>query len=183
MSRRDRRLIESAAMLLPSVVVKRCDMRPCADWNSTSQRRMCAMRIIEVLEVRQLLLQVTGGPEQHPIQALASKRADQPFDIRMGHRNVRNCLDLGRAPHPKIGLPSVNRYRGSLSELRYFELDCPRTAWLNMQHAALPSTIPAWTPKPTIRLVNWSMTTNTQCVRSSADSHRNMSTLHRLSFA
>src|SRR4030095_13512170 len=43
------------------------------------------------------------------------------------------------------------------------------------------STIPAWTPKPTIRLVNWSMTTNTQSVRSSADSHRNMSTLHRLS--
>jgi len=107
MSRRDRRLIESAAMLLPSVVVKRCDMRPCADWNPTSQRRMFAMRIIEVLEVRQLLLQVTGGPEQHPIQALASKRADQPFDIRMGHRNVKNCLDLGRAPHPKIGLPSV----------------------------------------------------------------------------
>jgi len=38
-------------------------------------------------------------------------------------------------------------------------------------------------PKSTMRPVHWSITTRTQWVRSTADSHRNKSTLHRLSFA
>src|SRR5207249_11526889 len=38
-------------------------------------------------------------------------------------------------------------------------------------------------PKPTIRRVNWSMTTSTQCVRKVSDSQRKRSALHKLSFA
>lgn len=106
-SSRDRRLIESAAMLFPSVVVERCDILLFLDWSPTFQRSMCPMRIIEVLEFRQFPFQVRRGPEQHPIQAFSSKCADQPFDIRMGHRNLRNSLDFGHTPHPKVGLPLV----------------------------------------------------------------------------
>ena len=52
----------------------------------------------------------------------------------------------------------------------------------NIRHNDIPSTIPAFTPNPIILRVYWSITTNTQCVRRIADSHRNKSTLHRLSF-
>src|ERR1700730_4665686 len=52
-----------------------------------------------------------------------------------------------------------------------------------MRHSPTPSTAPRCTPKPTMRRVNWSITTSTQCARRMADSHRNRSTLHKLSFA
>src|ERR1700676_2763497 len=41
-----------------------------------------------------------------------------------------------------------------------------------MRHSPTPSTAPRCTPKPTMRRVNWSITTSTQCARRSADSHR-----------
>jgi len=52
-----------------------------------------------------------------------------------------------------------------------------------MAHSIIPSTMPRCTPKPTMRRVQWSITTSTQYVWTTADSHRNRSTLHRLSFA
>src|ERR1700694_5401231 len=52
-----------------------------------------------------------------------------------------------------------------------------------MRHSPTPSTAPRCTPKPTMRRVHWSMTTSTQWARRMADSHRNRSTLHKLSFA
>ena len=100
MSCRDRRLIESAAMRFPSVAVERGDILPCLDWRPSFQRRMRSMRIVEVFEFSQFLFQVRRGPEQHPIQAFSSQCSDQPFDKRMGHRNVGNTLDLGHAQHP-----------------------------------------------------------------------------------
>ena len=57
MSSRDRRLIESAAMRCPSVVVERGDSLPCRDWRPSVQGRMCPMRIVEVLKFRQSLFQ------------------------------------------------------------------------------------------------------------------------------
>ena len=44
-----------------------------------------------------------------------------------------------------------NRDSGSWSERRDGGLACRPIAWLNMRHRARPSTMPAWTPKPTIR--------------------------------
>ena len=52
MSRRNRRLIETAAMRFPSVVVERCDILPCLDWRPSFQRRMGPMGVIEVLVYR-----------------------------------------------------------------------------------------------------------------------------------
>ncbi len=76
-----------------------------------------------------------------------------------------------------------NRYSGSWSELRYVGGVWHRVARLNIRHSPTPSTTPRCTPKPTMRRVQWSITTSTQCVRRTADSHRNKSRLHRLSFA
>ena len=55
MSRRDRRLIETATMLVPAVVVERCDILPCRDGRPSRQRRMGPVRVIEGLEVTQFL--------------------------------------------------------------------------------------------------------------------------------
>src|SRR6516164_3810878 len=52
-----------------------------------------------------------------------------------------------------------------------------------MQHNAAPSAAPQWTPNPMMRRVNWSMRTRTRWVLEMADSDRNRSKLHRLSFA
>ena len=82
-------------MLVPSVVVERCDILPCLNWCSPFQRRVGPMGIVEVLECRQFLFQVWRGPEQQPIQAFSSQCADQPLDKRMRHGNVRDAFDLG----------------------------------------------------------------------------------------
>src|SRR5580765_8406343 len=42
--------------------------------------------------------------------------------------------------------------------------------------------MPLWTPNPITRRVHWSITTRTQCVLKVADSQRNKSQLHKLSF-
>src|SRR5437016_14121651 len=42
--------------------------------------------------------------------------------------------------------------------------------------------MPLWTPNPITRRVHWSITTRTQCVLNVADSQRNKSQLHKLSF-
>jgi hypothetical protein len=52
----------------------------------------------------------------------------------------------------------------------------------NIRHSASRSTTPWCTQKPMIRRVNWSITTRTQCVFKVADSQRNRSQLHKLSF-
>ena len=72
MSRRDRRLIEAATMLVPAVAVERCDILPCRDGRPPFQRRMGSMRVIEVLKCNQFVFQVRRGPEQHPINAFSS---------------------------------------------------------------------------------------------------------------
>ena len=81
-------------MLFPSVAVERRDILPFRDWRPSFQRRMRPMSIVEVLEFEQFLFQVGRGPEQHPIQAFSSQGADQPFDKRMRHRNIRHTLNL-----------------------------------------------------------------------------------------
>ena len=50
-----------------------------------------------------------------------------------------------------------------------------------MRQRSAPVTGPRCTPTPTRRRVHWSMTTSTQSLRSTMDSHRKRSTLHRLS--
>jgi Transposase IS116/IS110/IS902 family len=54
----------------------------------------------------------------------------------------------------------------------------------SIEHPTQPDAInhARCTPKPTMRRVHWSITTSTQCVRRTADSHRKRSRLHRLSF-
>ena len=102
MSRRDRRLIETATTLVPAVVVERCDILPCRDGRPSRQRRMGPVRVIEGLEVTQFLFQVRRGPEQHPIHAFSSQCADQSFDKRMRQRHVRDTLHFGHLQYPQV---------------------------------------------------------------------------------
>ena len=59
-------------------------------------------------EIEQLVFEICSGPEQHAIQILASKGADQPFHERMGQGNIGDGLDFRHLQYPQIGLPSVN---------------------------------------------------------------------------
>jgi len=58
-------------------------------------------------KIEQLVFEICSGPEQHAIQILASKRADQPFHEWMGQGNVGDGLDFCRLQYPQIGLPLV----------------------------------------------------------------------------
>ena len=108
MSRCDRRLIETATMLVPAVVIERGDILPCRDGRPSRQRRMGPVRVIEGLKVTQFLFQVRRGPEQHPIHELSSHCADQSFDKRMRQRHVRDTLHLGHPQDPQVGVPLVD---------------------------------------------------------------------------
>src|SRR6202008_1042109 len=67
--------------------------------------------------------------------------------------------------------------------LRYFGLDCPAVAQLNMWHTDMPSMDAGAMPNPTIRRVKTSMTRITQWLRMRIDSTRNRSTHQMLSLA
>ena len=58
-------------------------------------------------EIEQLVFEICSRPEQHVIQILASKGADQPFHERMGQGNIGDGLDFRHLQYPQIGLPSV----------------------------------------------------------------------------
>jgi len=57
------------------------------------------------LEIEELCLQISRCPEERPVQALSSYRADQPFNERMRHRDIGYCLDFGYLQDAQIGLP------------------------------------------------------------------------------
>src|SRR5215471_17792481 len=61
------------------------------------------------------------------------------------------------------------------------EVLCPWIARWNIRHSATPSMMPRGAPGPTMRRVNWSITTRTQCVVKVADAQRSKSQLHKLS--
>src|SRR5215510_8080822 len=69
------------------------------------QPRVCAMLIKISLEIEQLRLQIYRCPEERPVQALSSYRADQPFDERMRQRDIGYCLDFRYVQDAQIGLP------------------------------------------------------------------------------
>src|SRR6266576_6870886 len=58
-------------------------------------------------EIEQLVFEICSGPEQHAIQILASKRANQPFREWMGQENVGDGLDFRHLQYAQIGLPLV----------------------------------------------------------------------------
>jgi hypothetical protein len=58
-------------------------------------------------EIEKLVFEICSGPEQHAIQILASKGADQPFHERVGQGNIGDGLDFCYLQYPQIGLPSV----------------------------------------------------------------------------
>src|SRR5258705_4791455 len=101
----------------------------------------------------------------------------------MRQGNAGDTLDSGHLQNPQIGLPLVElikRIVVGAEVLRHPAL--PSNGALKIRQSATPSTAPAWTPKPMIRRVYWSIRTRTQWVRNVADSHLNRSILQRLSF-
>src|SRR5215472_4380851 len=100
----------------------------------------------------------------------------------MRKRHVWNRLYFGYLENPKIGLPLVESIERIMIRAEIFGRLCQQIARWNIRHNATPSTMPLWTPKPIMRRVNWSITTRTQWFRNVADSHRNKSQLHKLSF-
>jgi len=58
-------------------------------------------------EIEQLVFEICSGPEQHVIQILTAKGANQPFHERMGQGNVGDGFDFRHLQYPQIGLPSV----------------------------------------------------------------------------
>ena len=47
---------------------------------------VCAMLVVVLLELAELSLEITRGPEQHPSQTFAPHGSDQSFGNRMGAR-------------------------------------------------------------------------------------------------
>jgi hypothetical protein len=59
------------------------------------------------LEREELQLQISGRPEQRPVETSAAYRADQAFDEGMRQRNVRHRLDGFHVENAQIRLPLV----------------------------------------------------------------------------
>jgi len=64
------------------------------------QPRMCAMLVGVLLELDELPLEISRGPEQEAIQVFAPHGSNQPFDDRMGARHVRHRLDCLNVQDP-----------------------------------------------------------------------------------
>jgi hypothetical protein len=75
------------------------------------QPRVCAMLIKISLEIEELCLQIQRCPEERPVQALATYRADQPFNQRMRQRDIGYCLDFRYVQDAQIGLPLLKPIR------------------------------------------------------------------------
>ena len=63
-------------------------------WCAATERLVNAIFVVIISELFQLSIQVDCVPDQHVIKELPSYRPDQPFHKRMGHRDVRDRLDL-----------------------------------------------------------------------------------------
>ena len=107
----NRGLKQTAAMLPPSVTIKRGRSRGrCAGalrGRRAIERAVDAMRVVIIREFAQLPRQVHGVPEEYAIEVLAPDRSDQPFDERMRDRSVRNRLDLLDLEDAQVGEPAV----------------------------------------------------------------------------
>ena len=69
------------------------------------------------VKIEELHLEIGSGPEQRAVQAFALDGADQPFNIGMRRRRVRNGLDFFHIEDPQIPFHWWNRYSGSWSVL------------------------------------------------------------------
>jgi len=123
-------------MAFPAVVLQTCDILRLIDRRSSIPRSVGSVSVVEILEGRQFLFEISRRPEQDPVEGLPSKRADQPFDERMGQGHVRHGLDPGHLQHAEVGEPLMEENRGSLSELRRFGTEPPRIARLNIRQRA-----------------------------------------------
>jgi hypothetical protein len=72
---------------------------------------MRAMLVVVLLELDEFPLEISRGPEQHPIQTFAPHSPNQSFDDRMGTRHVRHRLDFPNAEDPQIRLPLMKTCR------------------------------------------------------------------------
>ena len=68
---------------------------------------MGAMTVKVALEIKELRLQISRGPEERAVQTFAPNGANQPFDEGMRERHVRHRLDFLDVENPQIRLPLV----------------------------------------------------------------------------
>jgi len=73
-------------------------------WRVPCPPRMRAMLVVILLELNEFPLEISRGPEQQAIQALAPYGPNQPFDSRMGARHVRHRLDFPDVQNPQVRL-------------------------------------------------------------------------------
>ena len=83
MSRRDRLLIETAAMRLPAVAIEPCDSPPCRDGRPTFQRRISPMGVVEVLRCNRMVEHAAQGTAIH--DASMDTQADDPPGVLVHH--------------------------------------------------------------------------------------------------
>jgi hypothetical protein len=63
---------------------------PAGRRRASCPRRVRAMLVVVLLELEELPLEISRGPEQHAIQTFAPYDPNQSFDDRMGARHVRH---------------------------------------------------------------------------------------------
>jgi hypothetical protein len=71
------------------------------------ERAVDPLRIVIIPELVQLASQVSAVPEEYPMKVLTPDCSDQPFDVRMRDRSVRNRLDFLDLEDAQIGEPAV----------------------------------------------------------------------------
>jgi len=55
---------------------------------------MGPMGVVEILEVGEFSPEISSTPERRLVEVLAAERSDEPFDERVGERDMGDRLDL-----------------------------------------------------------------------------------------
>jgi hypothetical protein len=96
--------------------------------------------------------------------------SDEPLNKGMRAGRIGNAFDLIDIQDAKNDRPSMVSEQGIMVRAEIFGACVVEMAVLDIRHSAIPSTSPAFTPKPTMRRVNWFITTSTQWAWSKMDS-------------
>lgn len=68
---------------------------------------MGPMGIVEILKLSEFSPKIRRTPERHLVEILAPERTDEPFDERVGERDIRDGLDFIDLEHPQVRPPAV----------------------------------------------------------------------------
>lgn len=68
---------------------------------------MSPVDVVERLEVGEFSPEICRTPERHLVEVITAERPDEPFNERVGERDIRDGLDFIDLEHPQVRQPAM----------------------------------------------------------------------------